>query len=371
MLNAAMTDVKGDRGRRPADQADPDMYLHVVERRADGIVVRGAKAHQTGAVFSHEIVVLPTAALRPQEADYAVAFAVPVDTPGITHIVGRQSCDTRKLEGGDLDLGNARFGGHEALVIFDDVFVPWERVFLCGETEFAGRLVECFAAYHRQSYGGCKAGLGDVLIGAAALAAELAGVDQAGHIRRKLAEMVHLNETLYAGGIACSHLGAVAPSGAYLVDLLLANVCKQNVTRHPFEIARLAQDIAGGLLVTMPSERDWRNPQLRPVLEKYLVGVAGAPPLARPRVLRLIENMTMGPAALPHRVAQRRLAQAQMVVIGRLARLEEKSAWRRRCGDTRAGRTPCPKQEGDVPSSPPERGGGEERSVLAGKGPGR
>ncbi|MDP3046039.1 MAG: 4-hydroxyphenylacetate 3-hydroxylase family protein [Chloroflexota bacterium] len=327
VLNGAMTDVKGDRGRRPADQADPDLYLHVVERRPDGIVVRGAKAHQTGAVFSHEIVVLPTTALRPQEADYAVAFAVPVDTPGITHIVGRQSCDTRKLEGGDLDLGNARFGGHEALVIFDDVFVPWERVFLCGETEFAGRLVECFAAFHRQSYGGCKAGVGDVLIGAAALAAELAGVDQVGHVRRKLAEMVHLNETLYAGGIACSHLGAAAPSGAYLVDLLLANVCKLNVTRHPFEIARLAQDIAGGLLVTMPSERDWRNPQLRPVLEKYLAGVAGAPTEARLRVLRLIENLTMGSCAAAYLTESLHGAgspEAQMVVIGRLAGLEEK-----------------------------------------------
>ena len=271
-------------------------------------MVRGAKAHQTGAVFSHEIVVLPTAALRPQEADYAVAFAVPVDTPGITHIVGRQSCDTRKLEGGDLDVGNARFGGHEALVVFDDVFVPWERVFLCGETEFAGRLVECFAAYHRQSYGGCKAGVGDVLIGAAALAAELTGVEQAGHIKRKLAEMVHLNETLYAGGIACSHLGAAAPSGAYLVDLLLANVCKQNVTRHPYEIARLAEDIAGGLLVTMPSEQDWRNPALRPRAGQVPARRgrrAHRGPAARPAAHREHDHGVVR-RGLPHRVAARR-----------------------------------------------------------------
>lgn len=327
VLNGAMTDVKGDRSKRPSEQADPDLFVHIVERQADGIIVRGAKAHQTGAVFSHEIIVMPTLALRADDKDYALSFAIPINTPGIIHIVGRQSSDTRKLEGGEIDLGNARFGGHEALLIFEDVFVPWERVFLCGEYEFAGLLVERFAGYHRQSYGGCKVGVGDVLIGATATAADYSGVAQASHVKRKLAEMVHLNETLFACGLACSYMGEATSSGTYLVDLLLANVCKQNVTRFPYEIARLAEDIAGGLMVTMPSEKDWRNPQLQPYIEKYLQGVAGVPTEDRMRILRLLENMTNGTGAVAYRTESMHGAgspEAQVIVIGRLSDLAHK-----------------------------------------------
>jgi 4-hydroxybutyryl-CoA dehydratase/vinylacetyl-CoA-Delta-isomerase len=327
VLNGSMTDVKGDRSKRPSEQADPDLFVHIVERQADGIIVRGAKAHQTGAVFSHEIIVMPTLALRADDKDYALSFAVPINTPGILHIVGRQASDTRKLEGGEIDLGNAHFGGHEALLIFDNVFVPWERVFMCGEYEFAGTLVERFAGYHRQSYGGCKVGVGDVLIGATATAAEYAGVAQAAHVKRKLAEMVHLNETLFACGLACSYQGAATPSGTFLVDLLLANVCKQNVTRFPYEIARNAEDIAGGLMVTMPSEKDWRNPQLRPYIEKYLQGVAEVTTEDRMRILRLIENMTSGTGAVAYRTESMHGAgspEAQVIVIGRLSDMNKK-----------------------------------------------
>jgi 4-hydroxybutyryl-CoA dehydratase/vinylacetyl-CoA-Delta-isomerase len=327
VLNGAMTDVKGDRGKRPSEQADPDLFLHIVDRQADGIIVRGAKAHQTGAVFSHEILVMPTLALRAEDKDYALSFAIPVNTPGIIHIVGRQASDTRKLEGGEIDLGNARFGGHEALLIFEDVFVPWERVFLCGEYEFAGLLVERFAGYHRQSYGGCKVGVGDVLIGATATAADYSGVAQAAHVKRKIAEMVHLNETLFACGLACSYQGTPTASGTYLVDLLLANVCKQNVTRFPYEIARLAEDIAGGLMVTMPSEKDWRNPQLRPYIEKYLRGVADVATEDRMRILRLLENMTCGTGAVAYRTESMHGAgspEAQVIVIGRLSDIAHK-----------------------------------------------
>jgi 4-hydroxybutyryl-CoA dehydratase/vinylacetyl-CoA-Delta-isomerase len=327
VLNGSMTDVKGDRSKRPSEQADPDLFVHVVERQVNGIIVRGAKAHQTGAVFSHEIIVMPTLALRADDKDYALSFAVPIDTPGILHIVGRQASDTRKLEGGEIDLGNARFGGHEALLIFDNVFVPWERVFMCGEHEFAGALVERFAGYHRQSYGGCKVGVGDVLIGATATAAEYAGVASAAHVKRKLAEMVHLNETLFACGLACSYQGAATPSGTFLVDLLLANVCKQNVTRFPYEIARNAEDIAGGLMVTMPSEKDWRNPQLHPYIEKYLRGVVEVSTEDRMRILRLIENMTSGTGAVAYRTESMHGAgspEAQVIVIGRLSDMNKK-----------------------------------------------
>ncbi len=327
VVDGAMTDVKGDRSLRPVQQADPDMFLRVVERRKDGVVVRGAKAHQTGMVNSQEVIVMPTMALREDEKDYAISFAVPTDAKGLFFIYGRQSCDTRKLEGSTVDVGNHRFGGHEVLAIFDDVFIPWERVFLCGETDFVGTLVERFAGYHRQSYGGCKVGVGDVLIGAASLAADFNGAAKASHIVDKIIEMVHLNETLYSCGLACSSEGHATRAGNFEIDMLLANVCKQNVTRFPYEIARLAEDIAGGLMVTMPSEKDLRSERTGPFVEKYLKGVASVPTENRMRVLRLIENLTLGTAAVGYRTESMHGAgppQAQRIMIRRQADLEAK-----------------------------------------------
>lgn len=326
-VDGAMTDPKGDRGKRPSQQEDPDLFLRVVDKNSQGIIVRGAKLHQTGALSSHEILVMPTQAMQEEDQDYAVSFAVPADSPGITYIYGRQSCDTRKLEEGTMDVGNCRYGGHECMVVFDDVFVPWERVFMCGEYRFAGILVERFAGYHRQSYGGCKVGVGDVLIGAAAQVAEYNGVAKASHIKDKLIEMIHLNETLYACGIACSCQGQPTASGTYLIDLLLANVCKQNVTRFPYEIARLAEDIAGGLMVTMPSEKDLRHPEIGKYIEKYLKGASGVPTETRLRMLRLIENITLGAAAVGYRTESMHGAgspQAQRIMIARQADLEQK-----------------------------------------------
>ncbi len=326
-VDGAMTDPKGDRNLPPHKQPDPDMFVHVVEKRPDGIVVRGAKAHQTGALNSHWILVMPTISMGQEDADYAVSFVAPADADGIMYIYGRQSCDTRKLEGGDIDVGNKQFGGHEALMVFDNVFIPWENVFMCGEYEFSGALVERFAGYHRQSYGGCKVGVGDVLIGAAALAAEYNGASKASHVKDKLIEMVHLNETLYSSGIACSAEGHKMSSGTYLIDLLLATVCKQNVTRFPYEIARLAEDIAGGLMVTMPSEKDLNHPELGKVIEKYFKAVGDVPVEHRMRVMRLIENLTLGTAAVGYRTESMHGAgspQAQRVMIARQGNIEKK-----------------------------------------------
>ena len=326
-VDGAMTDPKGDRSKAPHEQADPDMFLHIVERRPDGIVVRGAKAHQTGVLNSHEVIVMPTISMGPDDKDYAVSFAVPMDSEGITMIIGRQSCDTRKLENTEMDVGNSEFGGVEALTVFDNVFVPNDRIFLNGETEFAGMMVERFAGYHRQSYGGCKVGVGDVLIGAAAVAAEYNGAAKASHVKDKLIEMTHLNETLYACGIACSAEGHPTESGNYIIDLLLANVCKQNVTRFPYEIVRLAEDIAGGLMVTAPSEADFRDPKLGPVIEKYLKGVDGVSTENRLRILRLIENLALGTAAVGYRTESMHGAgspQAQRIMIARQGNLEHK-----------------------------------------------
>jgi len=338
VVDGAMTDPKGDRGLAPSAQKDPDLFLHIVERREDGIVVKGAKAHQTGCVNSHWHIVMPTQAMREDDADYAVAFATPTDAEGIYMIYGRQSCDTRKLEdGADVDLGNAVFGGQEALVVFDNVFIPNEYVFMAGEYDFSNMIVERFAGYHRQSYGGCKVGVGDVLIGAAALAAEYNGAQKASHVKDKLIEMVHLNETLYCCGIACSAEGQATEAGNYQIDLLLANVCKQNVTRFPYDITRLAEDIAGGLMVTMPAESDFNSDlvvgnageTVGEICNKYFVGSPACTTEERMRVLRLIENMCLGTAAVGYRTESLHGAgspQAQRIMIARQGNLEAKKA---------------------------------------------
>jgi 4-hydroxybutyryl-CoA dehydratase/vinylacetyl-CoA-Delta-isomerase len=331
VIGGAMTDVKGDRSRAPADLADPDLYTRVVERRPDGIVIRGAKAHQTGAINSHWLLVMPTLRLAPDERDYAVICAVPVEAPGLTYVYGRQSCDTRSLEG-ELDVGNATFAGQEALVILNDVFVPTEQVFMDGEVDFAAELVERFTAYHRRSYV-CKAGVGDVLIGAAALIADYHGVSRASHIRDKLVEMIHLNETVFGTGIAASHRSHATAAGNWEPDVMLANVCKQNVTRIPYEMGRLAQDLAGGAVVTLPSEQEWGDSEIGPLLDKYLRGRDDVPTEHRIRALRLIENMTLGRNAVGYLTESLHGAgspQAQRIVMSRRGDLEAKKALARR-----------------------------------------
>jgi len=333
VVDGAMTDAKGDRRLKPSQQADPDLFVHIVDKRPDGILVRGAKLHQTGALNAHEIVVMPTQTLSEEDQDYAVAFAIPADAQGVIMVCGRQPSDTRKLEGGPIDVGNRQFGSHEAVIILEDVFVPWERVFMAGEYAFSGLLVERFAGYHRQSYGGCKTGMGDVVIGAAQSLAQYQGTDKAAHIRDKIVEMIHLNETMYACGIACSAEGKATASGTYLIDLMLANVCKLNVTRFPYEIARLAQDIAGGLLVTLPSEKDLTHPEVGPYLEKYLHSVEQYTTEERCRMLRLMENLTLGPGAAAYLVESMHGAgspQAQRIMLARLADLEGKMRLARR-----------------------------------------
>jgi 4-hydroxybutyryl-CoA dehydratase / vinylacetyl-CoA-Delta-isomerase len=326
VIGGAMTDVKGDRSLSPSQQADPDLFVHVVKRDEKGVYISGAKAHQTGCINSHWIMVMPTMRLRQEDKEYAIVGAVPADAKGITYIYGRQSCDTRSMEAGDLDSGNAKFSGQEAMIIFDNVFVPKELIFMDGEVEFASMLVERFTCYHRRSYV-CKTGLGDVLVGAAAAIADYNGVANASHIKDKLVEMTHLNETIFAAGIASSYQAHKTSAGNYQNDDMLANVCKHNVTRFPYEIGRLAQDIAGGLMVTMPSERDFRSPETGPLLEKYLKGRKGVSTENRVRILRLIENMTLGRNAVGYLTESMHGAgspQAQRIQIARQMQLEYK-----------------------------------------------
>jgi 4-hydroxybutyryl-CoA dehydratase / vinylacetyl-CoA-Delta-isomerase len=323
VIGGAMTDVKGDRSLTPSQQEDPDMFVHVTKRDNSGVYISGAKAHQTGCINSHWIIVMPTMRLREEDKNYALVGAVPADAAGITYIYGRQSCDTRSTEEGDIDSGNAKFSGQEAMMILDNVFIPNERIFMDGEVEFASMLVERFTCYHRRSYV-CKTGLGDVLIGAAAAIADYNGVSNASHIKDKLVEMTHLNETIFAAGIASSHQAHKMPAGNYQNDDMLANVCKHNVTRFPYEIGRLAQDIAGGLMVTMPSEKDFRSPDTGPLLEKYLRGRKGVSTENRMRILRLIENMTLGRNAVGYLTESMHGAgspQAQRIQIARQMQL--------------------------------------------------
>ena len=323
VIGGAMTDMKGDRSLTPSEQEDPDLFLHIVDRDDKGVYVTGAKAHQTGTINSHWMIVMPTMRLLENDKDYAIVGALPVDAPGLTYIYGRQSCDTRSMEPGDIDVGNSEYGGQETMVIFDRVFIPNEMIFMDGEYEFASMLVERFTCYHRRSYV-CKTGLGDVLIGAAAAIAEYNGVPKVSHIKDKIIEMTHLNESIYAAGIAASYQSHKMKSGVFLNDDMLANVCKHNVTRLPYELARLAQDVAGGILVTLPSEAEFRSAETGPLLKKYLKGKSGIEVENRMRILRLIENMTMGRNAVGYLTESMHGAgspQAQRIQIARQMQL--------------------------------------------------
>jgi 4-hydroxybutyryl-CoA dehydratase/vinylacetyl-CoA-Delta-isomerase len=333
MVVGGMTDPKGDRSLSPAKQNDPDLFTHIVERRSDGIVIRGAKAHMTGGVNSHEILIMPTQAMKEDDKDYSVACAFPLNSPGVTMIFGRQTNEERKCEEG-IDVGNPRYGlvGGEALIVFEDVFVPWERVFLCGENDMTGLLVERFATLHRQNYGGCKGGVSDVLIGATALAAEYQGTASASHVKEKLAEMIHLSETIYSGSVACSAMGYRTPSGAFYPDPLLANTTKHNVTRHIYEIARLAHDIAGGIIATMPFQGDLESSDVGRYVKKYLAGAKGIKTEDRMKILRLIENMSGG-TALAESMHGAGSPQSQKVMYGRLGNLEQKKKWAKKIVD--------------------------------------
>ncbi len=289
VIFSGVTDVKGNRALRPSQQKDPDMYLHVVQRKKDGIVVRGAKIHQTGSMCAHWALIVPTREMREADKDYAVCFAVPTDAKGLIQVYGRGTLEAQPLQG--CDLGNARFSKFSPMVLFDDVFVPWEHVFLCGEYEYAGNMVRNFGNYHRHSHGGCKCGVGDVLIGAAATAAEYSGVGNVSHIRNKYAEMMKVTEAIYGCSVAASVESTETPSGIYTVDPVLSNTSKLYEGKEMAEVIRLMIEIAGGMTTDLPSDKDFANPDIGPMLTKYLKGVDEVTTEDRVRIFRLIEKL--------------------------------------------------------------------------------
>ena len=286
---SGVTDVKGDRSKRPSQQADPDMYLHIVDRDSKGIVVRGAKIHQTGSLCAHWALIVPTRTMQEADKDYAVSFAVPIDTEGVVHVYGRGTLEARELQ--DCDLGNIKYSKFAPMILFNDVFVPWEQVFLAGEYEYAGPMVINFGNYHRHSHGGCKCGVGDVIIGAAALSADYNGLPRVSHINNKLAEMLKTTEAIYGCSIAASVEAEPTESGIYNVDPVLSNTSKLYEGKELQEVIRMMIEIAGGQVADLPSDKDLENPEIGPLLRKYLKGAESVSTEDRIRLFRLIEKL--------------------------------------------------------------------------------
>ncbi len=286
---SGVTDVKGDRSLRPSQQKDPDMYLRVIDKNKDGIVVRGAKIHQTGSLCAHWSLIVPAREMRAADKDYAVCFAVPGDAEGFIHVYGRGTLESRSIEG--CDLGNVEFGKYTTMIILNDVFVPWERVFLCGEYEFAGNMVRHFGNYHRHSHGGCKCGVGDVIIGAAAAAADYNGLINVGHINNKLAEMLKITQAIYGCSIAASVESQKTASGIWTVDPVLSNTSKLYEGKDLMEAIRMMVEITGGMATDVPSEKDFANPEIGHLLKKYLKGPETVSTEDRMRLFRLVEKL--------------------------------------------------------------------------------
>jgi len=288
----ALTDAKGRRRLAPSKQPDPDMYLRVVERRTDGIVVRGAKVMICGTAAANEIFVMPTTRLKRDDADYAVSFVIPKDTPGLTIVEARHPSDTRELEEG-FDNPVTRGGITQAYLFFDNVFVPAQRVFMNGEYDYAGEAVFRFTLPYRSAIGGCVAGQGDIMIGASILIARANGLDEK-VFRDKITQMIINNETTFGMGIAAAVMGTAHPSGAWLPDPLLAHATKVHVATLPYETKRLTQEIAGGIAETgcMPSYEDFMSGSYGHLIQKYLK--ANSPAETRMRIARLIEWLALG-----------------------------------------------------------------------------
>lgn len=295
----ALTEPRGSRNKKTLDWTDPYLSLKIVDRNKDGIVVRGAKINISGAFASHELVVLPQAAHFQGEEDYAVAFATPVDAEGITFVCQYTPYSAeRDMADDPEELGNPVFGQREtSMVIFDNVFVPWERVFHCGETPYSIRLVTRFSRTHRMTCGGtCKVGFMNQIIGASKLIQEYKGLEKVTHINEQLAEMVVLRETGRACGLAAAHRGAEEPegSGVFLPDELMGNVAKLNICNAFWRTMALAGDIGGGLLVTMPSLKELNNPEVKDYVEEFYSFGSEEPTENIMKVHKLLQNWTAG-----------------------------------------------------------------------------
>ena len=263
----SQTDTKGDRSKRPSQQWDPDQYLHVVERRADGVVVRGCKVHNTMAPYADELIVMPTRVMGPDEKDYAISFAIPADTEGI-YLIGREAFSHPRDENLYAPIANA--GDIESMTVFDNVFIPNERIFLNGETEFAGQLALRFALYHRHSYTGCKPGIGDVIMGTTALLADYQNIMKQSHVKEKLAELISVAELVYASGIAAAYHSTKASSGTQVPNTIYVNAGRRHAGHNIYHEFNILCDVAGGLSATVPLSGEYNNPEIQKFVQKYV-----------------------------------------------------------------------------------------------------
>ncbi|MBK1657225.1 4-hydroxyphenylacetate 3-hydroxylase [Paracraurococcus ruber] len=288
-LGIAMTDAKGDRSLRPGKQANPDVHVHIAARRADGIVIRGTKAIVTGAPYMHEFLVMPCRTMTAEEAAFAVCCAVPADAPGVT-IVARPA----GRPGDPAARFSARFGQSTGVVVFDDVFVPWDRVFLAGEHEEAGFVTTSYATHHRHSCIAARAGFGDLLIGTGALMIEANGLDpdRHGHVRDAMVDLIKIVEGFYACGVAASVYGTRDASGAVMPDTVFSNVGKLLLATQIYDMHRLAHYVSGGLIVALPGPEEDHNPETAASLAAVLAGRPDVPAAKRLEVARLMEDLT-------------------------------------------------------------------------------
>jgi len=286
--STAMTDAKGDRRVRPSKQQDPDLYLHIVEKNDQGIVVKGAKNHITMGPYVDEHLVIPTRNMTEDDADWAVAFAVPADEKGIK-IISRVVAPRPRI---NLKAPYNNYGVADSVVIFDNVFIPWERVFMCGEWEFSGRLALTFAGFHRHSYCGCKPAVTDIILGAAALVAEYNGVGNSSHIVDELTELMIIAELVYASGIAAATKAKKTSSGIYTPKFIYSNTGRYLAGTNIYHEYDILTSIAGGLPSTLPTEEDWLNPETGEDLAKYISRKPDVPPEKLHRLFRFISDFS-------------------------------------------------------------------------------
>jgi len=300
-VDVCQTDPKGDRVKRPMQQADIDLHLRVVEKRADGIVVRGAKVQQVGPMVAQEHIILPPLVpLVKGEEDYAVCCVVPNGAEGITYICQDSPIEIeRRYAKSVRHLGEPEYGSEfTAWVIFDNVFVPWEKVFMCGEVEFTANLLDKFVRSHNiVCRGSCKVGNMDLLIGAAQTIAEYNGIQDVSHVRDKITDMIRIRETTRACTIAAIQYAKEDPpgSGVFFADPMFSIIASLNTQYGLPEVTLMAADIAGGSVITMPSEAELQNPETSGYLKKYFKGVADVSTEDRMRMLKFLQHWTAGP----------------------------------------------------------------------------
>jgi len=293
-LGIAMTDAKGDRSRRPHEQANPDTYVHIVERRAGGVVISGTKAIVTGAPYMHEFLVMPCRNMGPEDADFAICCAVPVDAPGITIVARPAGRPGDKVEHGK-PLFSRKYGQSTGVVIFDKVLVPWERVFYAGEWEHSGSMTYNYATHHRHTCIAARAGFGDLLIGAGALMCEANGFDPGtkSNLREPMVELIKITEGFYACGVAASVYGTKDPhSGTFMPEPVFANIGKLLLATQIYDMHRLAHEVSGGLIVALPGPDEDHNPATAARLSEVLRANPEVPYDKRIEVARFIEDLT-------------------------------------------------------------------------------